>query len=478
MVACDDYDKWTSSADARLTFSCDTVRFDTIITGQSSSTKTLIAFNNGDAGLRSIAVKLRDGAKSHFRINVDGQYLAGGEGDDFEIRRRDSIVVRIEVLLPEVGDTVIRHYEDQLYFTLENGHTQEVRLQADGMDVQMVHGLIVDHDMTLTDGMPYQVFDSLVVCPGATLTLAPGTRLLFHDNVSLLVHGSLCVNGTTDRPVVLRSDRMDRMFDYLPYDNTPNHWGGVHLYADSHDNVIEYCDLHGGDYGIICDSLPSLDAEHPFLTLRHSMLHNIGGDGLVLRHTSVLVVGTQISNIQNNCVDILGGDVVMVHCTVAQFYRLAIPGNALYLSNLDADEQLVPIRRAHFLNCVFTGYADDVIMGNLAPEYDAPCDYLFANCLLRTEKSDDTDRFRDVVYDNKELEPYNYYDHFVLFDSYNFLYDFTPWKDSPISMIGNPLYSEQYCTSDRYGRPFVVVDSKVPCGAYASSAENKPEEEK
>lgn len=468
MVACDDYDKWTSAPDAHLTFSCDSIRFDTLITGQSSSTQTLVVFNSSDAGLRRIRVALDGASQSLFRINVDGQYLQDGVGDDFEIRRQDSIVVRAEVMLPVVGDTVIRHYEDRLVFTLENGRRQEVTLLADGMDVKILRGKVIDADETLEPGMPYLIYDSLVVAPGATLFLDPGVKLLFHDDVSLHVYGSLKAFGTYDQPVVFRGDRMDRMFANLPYDNTPNHWGGIHFYAESHDNMLEHCDIHSGDYGIRCDSTAFADPFMPILTMWNCVVHNIGGTGLALRSTKVQAVGCQISNCMHNCVDILGGDVFMLHCTIAQFFSMGVFGqDALYLADLDEEERLVPIKQAHFVNCVITGYADDVIMGHLAPETDEPCDYLFDHCFLRTVKSDDELRFVECVYDSEDLEP-NYHDHFVLFDTKDFLYDFSPWSHSIICTTGRADYTIEFLPEDRRGRPFLIQDDKSPCGAYAS----------
>jgi len=449
-------------------FSQDTIRFDTIITGQGSTTRSLVVFNHGEAGLRNVSVRLKNGSQSLFRVNVDGQYLYDGQGDDFQVQRRDSMVVRVEVSLPAYGDEQIRHYEDQLLFTLESGLTQGICLEADGMDVRILRGKVIETDDTLTAGMPYQIFDSLVVAPGATLTLEPGTRLLFHDKTSLLVHGSLKALGTQEQPITLKSDGVEKMFTNLTYDDTPNRWGGVHLYADSHDNVLEQCDIHSGSYGIQCDSLPSLALENPFLTLHHCVLHNIAGNALTLHSTVARVTGTQISNALARCVEIRGGDVLMAQCTVAQFYPFSADRQeALYLINVDEAEQPVPLLKAHFLNCVITGYADDEVFGRLSDDEKEPANYLFDHCLLRTAPSEDTLRFKSIVYDNQDLEPVNYYQHFATFDTKNLIYDFAPVDSSAIALAGSPEYAELYCPIDRRGRALRREDGKVPCGAYA-----------
>ena len=60
-----------------------------------------------------------------------------------------------------------------------------------------------------------------------------------------------------------------------------------------------------------------------------------------------------------------------------------------------------PLQHAHFLNCLVTGYADDVVTGNLEDE-NKDVDYYFGNCVLRTvEAEDDAVRFVGVVYEKK-----------------------------------------------------------------------------
>lgn len=463
-ASCDDYDSWTTLPTAQLTLSEDTVAFDTIITEQGSTTKTLIAHNYNDKGLRISRVELAQGAASHFRINVDGQYLSGGVGEDFEVRRKDSIYVRIEVLLPDGDSDAIRDFEDQLIFTLESGVQQKVVLTASGLDVIILKGETITANRTLDAKRPYVVYDSLVVAPGATLTLPEGCTLMFHDQTSLLVHGTLKANGTLAKPVTLRGDRTDRMFPYLPYDNTPNRWGGIHFFADSKNNELTQCDIHSGDYGIICDSTALTEDTYPLLLMEDCVVHNIGGPGLVFTHCRTQVTGTQISNTLGRCVDIEGGAHTFIHCTIAQFYPLsASRGDALYLADMEGESIYRPLLWTHFINCVITGYADDVIMGNLAETTFADVDFAFQNSLLRTVVSDDR-RFQNVKYDLPDSLDISGKDHFRLFDTYNFLYDFTPDSLSAIRGLADPEFSKLFPV-DRCGVSR-LADGQPDAGAY------------
>lgn len=476
--ACDDYDTWTASPTKMLHLERDTVSFDTLITSHSSSTKTLWVWNNNEAGLRIRSIALKEGADSHFRVNADGEFLSGGWGEDFEVRRKDSLCVRIEVMLPELDVDEPQHYTDELVFTLESGVQQTVFLEAAGQDVYTLQALRVEKDTTLCAGRPYLIYDSLVVAPGATLTLEPGVVMLFHDSVPLNIHGKLIAEGTLEKPITLRGDRLDRMFDNLPYDNTPGRWGGVHIFGESSGNRLLQCDIHGGDFGIRCDSATVFDEGVRTLYMKDCVVHYVKGDGLSSTCCNLMVIGTQISNTLGRTVSLLGGQNTFVHCTIAQFYPLSYNrGDALYLSDHEGegDEALYyPLHRAWFLNCVITGYAEDVIMGSIYDTEETPGNYLFSHCLLRTVKSDDEQRFVSIVYDTKEedgkaektdeeerlLAEKNFH-----FDLDNMLYPFVPDSLSRIRSLADPEVTRRYSPTDRLGNSR-MADDAPDAGAY------------
>ena len=449
--ACADFESFTSSPTARLAFSQDTVAFDTIVSTVPSATRTLAVYNHNAKGVRIASVQLGKGEGSPFRANVDGEWLYGGSGEDFKVYGKDSIIVRLEVTVPEVGSTQVGTVDDVLRFTLENGGVQEVALTAGAIDAYMTHGMVINHDSTLLADKPYLIYDSLYVAEGACLTLLPGTRLMFHDDAAMHIHGTLHAQGTAEQPVVFRGDRMDHMFAYLPYDNTPNRWQGIHIHAGSTDNRMVHCDIHSGAYGILCDST---DIDDTMLTLESSVIHNVGGDGLRLDHCKARVNNSQISNTQGDCVYIFGGDHEFVHCTIAQFYPFsANRGNALFLAN-NLGDTYRELRQAIFRNCVITGYGDDVIMGSITEGQDYTCHYLFSHCYLGTVASDDTLRFSHVIYDDEE-QPLRREKNFTLFDTRNFLYDFTPDSLSTIRSLADTIYAQHYPT-DLMGRPRLV----------------------
>ena len=67
----------------------------------------------------------------------------------------------------------------------------------------------------------------MIIPDGKTLTLSPGTRLLFHPKAQLIVYGTLIAKGTAKQNIILRGDRMGYMFSHQPYDRIPGQWGGI-----------------------------------------------------------------------------------------------------------------------------------------------------------------------------------------------------------------------------------------------------------
>jgi hypothetical protein len=459
--SCSDYDSYSADPSFKLDFSDDTVRFDTLISTIASPTKTLYVFNKNSNGVRVSNIRLQKGNESLFRVNVDGEYLAQGFGNDYLIRKNDSILVRIEVTTPESGTTDTITYSDELVFSLENGVQQHVLLTAGSVDAYIIHGMKIETDVTLSTDKPYLIYDSLVIAKGATLNLLPGTRLLMHDSTAVDIYGRINACGTIEKPVVFRGARTDRMFDYLFYDNMPSRWKGITIHKGSYNNKFFNCDLHSGRWGIKVDST-SLD--HLTLSMENCIIHNVGGDGLNLVNCNAEILNTQISNTLGECVSIYGGSYTFCHCTIAQFYPLSYDrGDALYVTNVNDNKVHHELRYIQFLNCVITGYAEDVIKGFLPPDYEDSEYYYFQNCFLRTKGENDENHYVACKFENEEMELQGE-KNFKVFDTHNFVYDFTPDSLSEIRNMADPLLMNGLKT-DRLGRDR-LFDNAPDAGCY------------
>ena len=418
LVACNEDAGFSSSPDLRLEFSCDTVAFDTLFTDLSSPTAMFVVHNRNKNSLRVSDIRLASGGESGFNVLVDGE--PGNVVRDIEIRAKDSIYVLASVKLDRNGTDMPLMVKDSLLFTLESGVGQYVLLMAYGRDVTFMHAPKFTTDTILAAGH-YVVYDSLTIAENVTLGLSPGVTLYFHDNAFMRVNGTLKATGTQRNPVVMRGDRTDRMFPYLPYDRIPGQWGGVVISSTSNGNVLTHCDIHSADYGV---KVEQGDTVAQRLTIESSKIHNFHGNALELVNAHATVVNSLLANAQGNCVKVVGGDVEFVHCTIANFYVWKQRDVALALHN-SIDGVPVPLRKALFANCIIAGSKKDEVMGYLSQFGDTvpnAANYRFENSLINTVAEGDS-CFVGNVFDVQGDSLFGAA-HFRTIDHDNFLYDF------------------------------------------------------
>ncbi|MEJ7683489.1 MAG: hypothetical protein WKG06_37660 [Segetibacter sp.] len=103
-----------TSPNASLSFSTDTLHFDTVFTTTGSVTQSFKIFNQNDQKLRLSQIRLMAGASSPFKINVDG--TAGANFSDVELEPNDSVYVFVSVTInPNVAD--LPFYCSRQYFS-------------------------------------------------------------------------------------------------------------------------------------------------------------------------------------------------------------------------------------------------------------------------------------------------------------------------------------------------------------------------
>ena len=398
LTGCQDDDSFSTQTSHILSFTTDTLKMDTVFSAVPTTTKTFWVHNESGDGIRCTNVRLERGNQSGFRVNVDGVYLGAESGyqtSDVEIRKGDSIRVFVELTSALTGRDGPQLVEDNLVFLLESGVTQKVNLNAYAWDALKLRDVHIKNDTTLTGDKPIIVYGKLTVEPEATLTLAPGTTLYFHDQAGIDVYGRLLSLGEAGNEVVLRGDRLDWMFDYLPYDLMSGLWSGVEFYESSYDNVMQFTDLHSSFNGIVCDSS---NVERQKLTLKNMTIHNCQGTGLLSINSKVTAENCQFTNTLYECVFIEGGDVVMNHCTLAQFYPFdsARKPALLYSSTNDT-----PLLRMDCINSIVTGYMEDVVTG-MTENDTVAFNYRFISSILRTPAVEDTLRIIDVIFEDVE----------------------------------------------------------------------------
>lgn len=455
-VACADEDGFTTSTGNRLSFSNDTLSLDTVFSNVPSASRSMWVYNKSGDGLRC-GVRLEKGNASAFRVNIDGIYLGEANNwqtSDMEIRNKDSVRIYVETTLPNAAGQDPQKNDDNIIFTLQSGVEQKVNLKAWAWNAKQLKGLEISKDTTIQSNTPIIIYKGLKVDSGAVLNVGAGTTLYFHNDAGVDVYGSLRCNGTADHNVVLRGDRIDRMFDYLPYDRTPGQWQGVRLRASSYGNELYHTDIHSSFNGIVADSS---DVSKKKLILSHSTIHNCQGNGLEMNNSNASIINSQVTNTFGDCVSITGGDIDINGCTIAQFYPFdGLRGKALY-AILNKN-----LKRLNITNSLITGYADDVIS---ITKDDQKHDWQFSHCVIRTPKpaTDDSTRMSNVIFEDVKDTTTMGVKHFKKIDTDNLIYDFHLADKSVAIDKADPT------TAPKDDHDGIKRDEKPDIGAYENT---------
>lgn len=444
----------TSSTDI-LSFSRDTVNFDTVFTGVGTPTARLIAFNRAKKGIEISSIRLAGGDDSRFQINVDG--VSGKTFHDVEVRGNDSIYIFIECFPPENSSSQPYLISDRLLFTT-NGVEQAVELEAYGQNVTRLRGVCISEDTRFTSECPYVVSDSLVVEKGATLFIDPEVQLLFHDGAVMTVRGRLEAVGMPGRMIRMRGDRLDNVLPDVGYEILAGQWGGVRIDPASFDNRLEYVDMQSTVSGLVADSCGDLSRSK--VILRNSWLHNSRGNALRADYCKIDAYGCCFSESADAVVLLKGGDHLFEQCTVANNYLFSAISQPL-LTLLHAlpkenDPNRQPYMKMNFTNGIIYGLAADLNEGDFSGS-----EVYFRNVLLKS-KGDDDDNFISCLWDSDPL-------FLTRRSDYYFNYHVEP--DSPAVGAGNPAYVSPAALIDIDGVNRLSTGNPT-LGAYA-----RPEEE-
>ena len=470
LSGCRDEQDFSTDPSHRLSFSTDTVAFDTLFTEVSSATHAFLIYNRNDAALRIAHAALAGGEDSPYRVNLDG--LAGTAFGDLDIRGGDSIYVFVEVTIDPRGQDEPFEVRDSLWFALESGITQQVIFCASGQDATVLRSVVVTSETTLTAARPYLIYDSLRVEQGATLRMEPGTRLYLADGVEMQVYGRIEAMGTADSLIVFRGARTDRMFSYLPYDRLSAQWGGITLHETSTGNIFTHCDIHSGTYGIRARG-NSIDESK--VEMHNSQIHNVDGDALQLTLCKASFTNSLFTNAGGHCVNILGGEMDFVHCTMANFFPWKSErGVAVNIANYVEEENTVyPLLGVNFVNSIITGSKNDELMGTIIEKSDTAdwsqyAQFSFSHSLINSwqEALDpDTLHFAHIVWEHKDSTAYGR-SNFRTIDHSNFIYDFHLDSLSTARGIATGDYLDLIpCDKDEQPRTGEAIDA----GCYQSA---------
>lgn len=455
-------DGFTSSSSDQPVFSTDTLDLGVVFTEQTTPTARMVVRNPHSKGLNISNISLSGEYAAYFRLNVDG--ISGTSFSNMEVRGRDSIYVLVNASLPKNESTRPVSARASLDFTV-NGVTSSVVLNANGQNVKRLNAQTISGDTSFTADVPYCVFDSLVVAPGATLTLEAGTNLLFHDKAMLIVRGTLVSEGTVEQRVTLAGDRTGTLVGDIGFDIMSRQWTGAFFTDTSSGNILTNTDIKNTVQGVSVGG--NGDGGDPQLVLLNCRLRNSAYTVLETTHASVLAAGCEFAEGGGGLVALNGGSAVFNHCTFANYYLFSVLGGpALAFSHLSADEKTgfddgsgLPYLTADFSNSIIYGNGTALSHGDLAGTA-----VMLRKCLIKGEGTDD-DNFVSIVWDEDPL-------YYTVREDYFFDYRLKP--ESPAIGAADPLLTLPQAQTDAYG---LERGESPDLGAYVFNPEAHPDSE-
>jgi hypothetical protein len=372
----------TIDPEAHLTFSTDTLFFDTLFTDTVSFTLRFRVFNPQDNAVNLSSISLASGGNSFYDLLING--IKDKQFQDQVILGKDSLLVLVEVTIPSRDENTLFLVEDSVMF-VTNSNIQKVNLVAWGQDAHFFRkdSIIACNTLWPAD-KPYVLYGSVLVDSLCTLTIEEGAEIYINKNATIFVGGSLQVVGSTDQPVLFRNVRLD-------LEHAPGQWVGLVFLEGSKNNKIDHAVIRNAEFGVRLGT-PDPDTI-PDLIISNSIIENMSGYG-ILAFTSDLKA---YNLVVNNCVNatgahFAGGNYVYQHCTFAN-YSIGLFNQApalIFTDNLELDDGSLLQADLYTLlqnNIIWGDHQDkEELLFNASegPEFKV----FLENCLIRSQNDD------------------------------------------------------------------------------------------
>lgn len=392
-------EEFTTDPNDKLSFSNDSVYFDTVFVTLGSVTKRFRVYNPHEEKIRISSIRLGGGANSFFRLNIDG--VPGNEVKDVEIEPGDSIFIFAEVTIDPNNDLNPFVVNDSVMFET-NGNIQQVKLVAYGRNADFYRPTVfptngfpdysvLDASTTWTNEKPKVIIGYLVVDSLQTLTIEAGTEVYLYNNSGIWVYkqGTLVVNGTLQDSVVFQGVRKEP-----EYKEEAGQWDRIWINQGSTGNKINYAVIKNGNIGIQAEDVVELgSAPQGELLLTNTRIRNMRAFGLYAVNYKIESYNTLVSNCGAYGLAISrGGDYRFRHCTIANYWSDNVRSEpSVFLSNAQSRSDnitLVADLNFSFLNGICYGNLQNGNEIEVEGLPDAAFNWVFKNSLLKIDNDD------------------------------------------------------------------------------------------
>ncbi len=345
----------------KISFSPDTVFFDTLFTGFESPVKRVSIKNFNDKALNISKISLQNGQNSTFRLTING--IKQQETTDIFLRGNDSLRVFLDILPPPLNTDEITKLEDFLIVE-SNGNIEKLPLIVWLQDGILLENMVLDCQAIWNEKKPYLIKGNVLVEENCKLTIEAGVKVAFMTDAALLVAGSLEINGNETKNVQLGSFRNDGDFE-----GALGQWTGILFGENSKNNQISYALIENATTGIRFGT-PDNDTI-PDLIIQNTEIRNMADAGIFCLNSDVLIQNTLINNcLKRTFAAGAGGNYYFYNNTFANFgFNFFRDEPSFELSNVLAfvdttgNEQIIQENlTAYFINNIVWGSIDEELI--------------------------------------------------------------------------------------------------------------------
>ena len=382
-----------------LTFSIDTLVFDTVFTTIGSTTNKFKIYNDENKTILIEEIELVGGENSPFRINIDG--LSGTKMSDIELEGKDSLFAFVDVTLNVNGQTLPMIIEDSIRFRT-NGKDQYVKLAVWGQDAYF-------HYKDLNEGVwandkPHVIYGYAAVDSAKTLEIQSNTDVYLHKNALLYVYkGTLNINGALNQEVTFQGDRLE-----ASYDDVSGQYYGIYFH-EARPSTINYAIIKNGTSGVHLFSR-NTDFTDYTLKLTNSIIENNARYGVfIYSGAKVKAENCLITKNGNHALLVVeGGDFFFNHCDLLGYGTGESATPAVGISNYYNDyatgtQNLGSINEGKIYNSVIYGNQTSEIVFDTIPDAAITLSFDIRNCLIKRAPAATDNYYQNIFWNNNPL---------------------------------------------------------------------------
>jgi hypothetical protein len=380
-----------------LSFSIDTLVFDTVFTSIGSTTKQFKIYNKENRTVNISDIELMGGDTSPFRMNVDG--IMSTKIQDIELEGKDSLFVFVEVTLAVNGQNLPLIIEDSIRFRT-NGVDQYVQLAVWGQDAYF-HYKDLNEGIWPTDkphviygfaAIGYPKIDSL-----KTLEIQAGTQIHLHKNALLYVYKStLNIQGTIGNEVVFQGDRLEQ-----DYQNVSGQYYGIY-FEKARPSTINYAIIKNGTSGIHLFSRDQAFTDYT-LSVTNTIIKNQARYGIFI-YSGAKVKAENCIIAKNGTHALLvleGGDFNFNHCNLLGYgpsTAAAVGISNFYNDYSSGTTNVGSINEGVLQNCIISGTLPTEMAIDTIQMQGVTINFDFNHCLIQSEEIQTDGFYQNILW--------------------------------------------------------------------------------